>query len=800
MVPSVAVMTPTTDAPAAHHDHSTHRGHGCHHDHGGDRGRGVHRDHIVIEGARANNLKDLTLHIPKEKIVVFTGVSGSGKSSVVFDTVAVEARRQLNETFTWFIRNRLPKYERPDADVIDHLAPAIVVDQKPIGGNSRSTVGTITDIYSVMRVLFSRCADPSAGDSSVYSFNDPEGMCPECDGLGRVVRVDLDKFLDTDRSLNDGAILFRPFGTGTFPWQLVAESGLFDPDKPLREFTPDEMELLLHGKGFRVPRLNHTGSMGHNAYEGLIERFERLYIKRDLASLSDRTRQAAAEVVSERLCPQCRGARLNAKALAGRIAGRNIAQMCALETGDLIAVLAEIDDPVAAPIAAAAIERLRRLEAIGLSYLTLDRPTATLSGGEAQRLKVVRHLGSSLTGMTYIFDEPSTGMHPRDIGRLIDLLRQLRDKGNTVLVVEHDPDVIQAADHVIDMGPGAGTRGGQVVFQGTVERLRASGTLTGRRLRRSAPVKAAVRRPSGWLTVADADLHNLDNVTARFPTGVLTAVTGVAGSGKSTLVSQVFTAAHPEAVVVDQSAIAASRRSSPATYLGLMDPLRRLFAKATGADPGLFSHNSTGACPGCDGNGVIYTDLAFMDPVTTVCRTCGGTRYRPEVLRYRLRGMTIVDVLALTAEEAVERLPEKPLQAKLRTLNEVGLGYLTLGRPLSTLSGGERQRIKLADHLHRTGGIYVLDEPTTGLHMADVDTLVALLDRLVDAGNTVIVIEHDLDVVRRADWVIDLGPGGGKHGGRIVFEGTPADLLHHPDSATAAHLRKIVPGTTETTC
>ncbi|XVQ15582.1 ATP-binding cassette domain-containing protein [Spirillospora sp. CA-255316] len=762
-------MTPTDHAPAAHHDH------------------------ILIKGARENNLRDLSLRIPKEKIVVFTGVSGSGKSSVVFDTVAVESQRQLNETFTWFIRNRLPKYERPDADVIDHLAPAIVVDQKPIGGNSRSTVGTMTDIYSVIRVLFSRCGEPSAGESSVYSFNDPQGMCPECDGLGRVVRADLEKILDTAKSLNDGAILFQPFAVGTFQWQLYAESGLFDPDKPLRDFTQQEWDLFLHGKGFRVPRLNHTGRMGSNAFEGLLERFERLYIKRDLSTLSERSREAAAGMVSQRTCPACDGARLNQAALASRIGGRNIAELCALEVGDLIGALAEIGDPIGRPIAAAAIERLRRLEAIGLSYLSLDRQTSTVSGGEAQRLKVVRHLGSSLTGMTYIFDEPSTGMHPRDIGRLNDLLRQLRDKGNTVLVVEHDPDVIGVADHVIDMGPGAGTHGGNAVFQGTVEQLRASDTLTGRCLRRSAPVKQAFREPSGWLTVTGATLHNLKDVTARFPTGVLTAVTGVAGSGKSTLVSEVFTAAHPEAVVVDQSAIGTSRRSSPATYIGIMDPLRRLFAKATGADPGLFSHNSKGACPDCDGNGVIFTDLAFMDPVTTVCQACHGTRYRPEVLRHRLRGRSIVDVLALTAEEALDFFPEKPLRTRLRTLNEVGLTYLTLGQPLSSLSGGERQRIKLADQLHRTGQVYVLDEPTTGLHMADVDTLVALLDRLVDGGNTVIVIEHDLDVIRRADWVIDLGPDGGKHGGRIVFEGTPARLLESSDSITAAHLRKAVP-------
>ncbi|GAA3955904.1 excinuclease ABC subunit UvrA [Actinomadura viridis] len=754
-----------------------------------------HRDTILIEGARANNLKDVCLRIPKERIVVFTGVSGSGKSSIVFDTVAVESQRQLGETLSWFARDRLPKHERPAADVIDHLTPAVVVDQRPIGGNSRSTVGTITDILAVLRVLFSRCGQPAAGEASAFSFNDPQGMCTGCDGLGQVVGVDLDAFLDTSRSLNEGAVLFEPFKVGSWHWQLYAESGLFDPDKPLRDYTEAEWDLLLHGKGFRVPRRNRTGETGSNPYEGLVERFERLYLKRDLDALPGTARQAARRVVTERHCPDCHGARLNAAALACRIAGRNIAELCALEVSDLIAALtafAGTGDPVGAPIAAAAIDRLRRLEAIGLPYLSLDRPTSTLSGGEAQRLKVVRHLGSSLTGLTYIFDEPSTGMHPRDVGRLNGLLRRLRDKGNTVLVVEHDPDVIANADHVIDMGPGAGARGGRVVFEGPVDRLRASGTLTGRRLRRPATVKPHFRTPTGRLTVTGARLNNLKDVTVDFPTGVLTAVTGVAGSGKSTLVSQVFAVRHPEAIVVDQSPIGASRRSTPATYIGVMDPLRRLFAKAGGADPALFSHNSKGACPGCDGHGVIVTDLAFMDPVTTTCRTCRGSRYRPEALAHTLRGRTIVDVLAMTAREALDLFTEEPLVTRLRALDEVGLGYLALGQPLGSLSGGERQRVKLAHQLHRTGQVYVLDEPTTGLHMADVDTLVALLDRLVDAGNTVIVIEHDLDVVRRADWVIDLGPDGGKHGGEIVFTGTPAALLEATGSITAAHLRKAV--------
>ncbi|MEV6333614.1 excinuclease ABC subunit UvrA [Nocardia vinacea] len=753
------------------------------------------RDTIQIIGARANNLRNISLAIPKGKIVVFTGVSGSGKSSVVFGTVAVESQRQLNETFTWFIRNRLPKYERPEADVIDNLAPAVVVDQKPIGGNSRSTVGTMTDIQSIVRVLFSRYSEPSAGAATRYSFNDPVGMCPECGGLGQVVRPDLDKLLDTAKSLNEGAINFPPFAVGTFQWQIYAESGLFDPDKPLRDFTPDEWQLFLRGNGFRVPRRNKTGSMGSNAYEGLLERFDRLYIKRDLGALSDKNRAAAMAVVHAQTCPECGGARLNSDALASRINGFGIADFGRMEVTDLIDVLGELDGTPSAPIADAAIARLRRIEEVGLGYLSLDRETSTLSGGEAQRLKVVRHLGSSLTGMTYIFDEPSVGMHPRDIGRLNKLLIQLRDKGNTVLVVEHSPDVIAVADHIVDMGPGAGGHGGQVVFQGTVEKLRTSGTSTGEQLRRARPVKSASRTPTGWFTVTGADSYNLKNLTARFPTGVLTAVTGVAGSGKSTLVSDAFVRAYPQAIAVDQSAIAASRRSSPATYIGIMDPMRQVFAKEHGLEPGLFSFNSEGACAECGGAGVIFTDLAYMDPITTVCQSCHGRRYRPEVLGYAVRGASIADVLDMTAEQALDFWngnAGSKIRTPLRALNEVGLGYLTLGRSLSSLSGGERQRIKLADHLHRSGGIYVLDEPTTGLHMADVDALIALLDRLVDAGNTVIVIEHDLEVVKRADWVIDLGPDGGKHGGEIVFTGTPSALLDDQRSITADYLRRSV--------
>ncbi|MFG2497541.1 ATP-binding cassette domain-containing protein [Streptomyces sp. NPDC048441] len=760
--------------------------------------------YITITGAHENNLKEVSLRIPKGLLTVFTGVSGSGKSSVVFDTIAVESQRQLNETFTWFVRNRLPKYERPRAETIEDLSPAIVVDQKPIGGHSRSTVGTMTDIYSVMRVLFSRHGTPSAGAATAYSFNDPSGMCPECHGLGRTVHPDYDRILDPARSLTDGAILFPPFAAGTWQGQTYTNTPDLDTHKPVGRFTAAERQFLLRGgkQGGKV-NVDNTGGARDIDYEGLADRFERLYLNRDLSSLSQKTRDLVQRFLVEGACDVCHGARLNAAALATRIHGMNIADCARMEVTDLIAALEPIDDPVAGPIAAAAVAALERIEAIGLGYLSLGRETSTLSGGEGQRLKTVRHLGSSLTGMTYIFDEPSVGLHPRDVGRLNDLLLRLRDKGNTVLVVEHDPDVIAVADHIVDMGPAAGTGGGLVVFEGTPDDLRRTDTLTGRHLRRSTGVKENPREPIGGRWVKGADLHNLQDVSVRMPTGVLTAVTGVAGSGKSTLVSRAFVAEHPDTVVVDQTSIGISGRSTPATYLGIMDSVRRLFARETGEDAGLFSFNSRGACESCQGRGIIYSDLAFMDPVTTTCEACEGRRFKEEVRRLTIGGgsiggcsiggCSIVDVLEMTAGRALDFLAafdDESLRRRLRALRDVGLTYLTLGQPLSTLSGGERQRIKLATQLHRTGTTYVLDEPTTGLHMADVDGLLALLDRLVDAGNTVIVVEHNLEVVKHADWVIDLGPDGGKHGGRVVFEGTPGQLIDAEGSFTASHLRR----------
>ncbi|MCQ4193349.1 excinuclease ABC subunit UvrA [Streptomyces parvulus] len=748
---------------------------------------------ISITGARENNLQDVTLRIPKGRLTVFTGVSGSGKSSVVFDTIAVESRRQLNETFTWFVRNRLPKYERPHAEALEDLSPAIVVDQRPVGGHSRSTVGTMTDIHSVLRVLFSRHGTPGAGGATAYSFNDPAGMCPGCDGLGRTVRPDWDRILDPARSLAGGAVRFPPFAAGTWQGQAYTNSAELDPDRPVGDFTEAERAFLMRGRPGSKVTVNGSGGTWTTEYEGLADRFERLYLKRDLSGMSEKTRDLVRGFLVEGRCPECGGARLNAAARATLIDGHSIADCSDMEVTDLIAVLRRIEDPVALPIAAAAVAALERVEAIGLGYLSLGRETSSLSGGEGQRLKTVRHLGSSLTGMTYIFDEPSVGLHPRDVGRLGELLLRLRDKGNTVLVVEHDPDVIALADHVVDMGPRAGADGGRVVFEGTPAQLAASDTLTGRCLGRRTAVKAEPREADGRLWVKGAGRHNLRDVTVAFPTGVLTAVTGVAGSGKSTLVAE-LTAAHPDAVAIDQSAIGVSARSTPATYLGIMDTVRKHFARETGTEPGFFSFNSAGACGTCEGRGVIHTDLAFMDPVTTTCHDCEGRRFREEVLRLTVDGRSVADVLAMTAGQALDYFADPGLRRRLRALHDVGLTYLTLGQPLSTLSGGERQRIKLATRLHRTGAVYVLDEPTTGLHMSDVQGLLALLDRLVDTGNTVVVVEHNLDVVAHADWVVDLGPDGGRDGGRVIFEGTPRDLLAARGSSTAEHLRRATSG------
>jgi excinuclease UvrABC ATPase subunit len=745
-------------------------------------------DDIRIVGAREHNLKGVSLRIPKNKITVFTGVSGSGKSSIVFDTLAVEAQRQLNETFSWFIRNQLPKYQRPNADAIDNLTTPIIVDQKPVGGNARSTVGTMTDIYSMIRVLFSRHGKPRRKPPA-FSFNDPQGMCPECDGLGETRCVDIEQMFDRSKSLDGGAIRVPSYKVGSMDWQLYGNSGHFDTSKRLRDYSKTEWNMLLHGSGDKVTigTANSTISL---PYEGIVDRFARINLKRDVSGLGERARAAIENFIKLGDCTACAGTRLNPPALATVIGGQNIAAWSRMEVSDLIKLLTSIDDPVAAPIAEGIRVALERIESIGLGYLSLDRATLSLSGGEAQRLKMVRHLSSSLVGMTYVFDEPSTGLHPRDVGRLNDLVRALRDVGNTVLVVEHDPDVIEIADHVVDVGPRAGVHGGEIVFEGTFKQLRQAKTLTGAGLRRTGSVKENYREPTGMLPIEGADLHNLKNVSVNFPTGVLTAVTGVAGSGKSTLVSEVFMGVYPEAIFVDQSAIKASSRSTPASYLDVMDPIRKLFAKASGAAASMFSFNSAGACDECNGRGELITELAYMDPVRTHCESCDGRRFKEEVLAHKLRGKSIADVLEMPAEEAVDHFTDPAINRSLQSLVDVGLHYVSVGQSLSTLSGGERQRLKLAGKLHEASGIYVLDEPTTGLHMSDVDTIVALMNRLVDGGNTVIVVEHNLDIIRQADWAIDLGPDGGKHGGEVVFTGTPRELLAAQGSVTGEYLRR----------
>jgi excinuclease UvrABC ATPase subunit len=663
----------------------------------------MQQEYIQIRGARENNLKDISLDIPKRKITIFTGVSGSGKSSIVFDTISAEAQRQLNETFTAFVRNFLPHYPQPDADVIQNLSTAIIIDQKRLGGNSRSTVGTITDIYALLRLLFSRIGQPHAGPAYAFSFNEPAGMCPECDGIGKKMEVDLDKLLDRSKSLNEGAILHPNFSVGSWYWQAYINSGLFDADKKLADYNEEEWNNLLYGKDMKFQIQIGTGTMNSN-YEGVVEKFERLYVKSD--TISESSREKNAQYLRMGTCPLCHGARLNQAALASKINGWNIAEMAALEVDDLIDILREIDEPTARTVLESLIERLQQLVNIGLEYLSLDRETTTLSGGESQRIKMVRHLSSSLMDLMYVFDEPSIGLHPRDVHRLNELLQRLRDKGNTVLVVEHDRDVIEVADYIIDVGPKAGSNGGQIVYEGSYAGLCDADTLTGKFLNRTLPLKSEFRQRTGKMTVKNAELHNLKNVTVDIPTGVLVVITGVAGSGKSTLIHDVFLNQHPQAIVVDQAALSANIRSTPATYTGMMDDIRQLFAKTNKVSPSLFSFNSKGACPNCEGLGFIYTDLAFMEPIRTPCEICEGKRFKEEVLAYCVNGKSINDVLNMNMLEALNFFDKKSLKHQLQSIVDVGLDYLTLGQPLSTLSGGECQRIKLASELHKDGSIY----------------------------------------------------------------------------------------------
>lgn len=739
---------------------------------------------MVIQGLTQNNLKHVSFRIPKEKITVFTGVSGSGKSSIVFDTIAAEAQRQMNATYPAFVRSRLPKYPKPAVERIDNLTASVVVDQSPLGGNARSTVGTISGLYSSLRLLFSRIGKPYAGTASCFSFNDPNGMCKTCSGLGKVTRVDVEAILDTDKSWNEGCVkdsLYRP---GSWYWKQYAQSGLFDLDKPIKEYSKEEYNLLLYGSR------DGGGEPEHPKVTGLFHKYTKTLLNRDITNKSRHTQEKSQNLVAEMECPDCHGKRLNEAALSCKIGGFSIADMCEMELEQLRGVLLSIDDQSVGLLVQTLVEGLDRMIEIGLPYLHLNRDTPSLSGGEAQRLKLVRYMGSSLTGMTYIFDEPSAGMHPRDVYRMNNLLKQLRDKGNTVLVVEHDKDVISIADYVIDVGPGAGQNGGEIVFTGSFKELLKSDTLTGRAMQNSLPVKQKPRQPVGSLPVRGASLHNLKSVDADIPLGIMTVVTGVAGSGKSTLISGVFAKQYEsEVVMIDQGPITATNRSTPASFLGFFDEIRKLLAKESGKPDGLFSFNSLGACPACGGRGVIVTELAFMDPIVTECEACGGVRYNQEALACTYKGKNIVELLSLTASQAMEVFEDARIQKHLKVMEQVGLSYLTLGQPLSTLSGGERQRIKLAKNIGKKGSIIVMDEPTTGLHMSDIQKLLKLFDMIVTKGNTLVVIEHNLDVMKQADWIIDVGPDGGNKGGEVVFTGTPADMIRNADTLTAESLR-----------
>jgi excinuclease UvrABC ATPase subunit len=772
---------------------------------------------IRVHGARQNNLKDVSVEIPKRRLTVFTGVSGSGKSSLVFDTIAAESQRLINETYSTFVQGFMPTLARPDVDVLEGLTTAITVDQERMGGDARSTVGTATDAHAMLRILFSRLGQPHIGSPKAFSFNVASisgagaveferggktvkerrsfsitgGMCPRCEGRGTVSDIDLTQLFDDSKSLAEGAITVPGYTGGGWNSRLYLESGFVDPDKPIRKYTKQERHDFLYREATRmkIAGINMT-------YEGLIPRIQRSMLDKDQDGLQPHVRAFVERAVTFTACPECGGTRLSETARSSRINGVNIAEACAMQVSDLAGWVDGLDEPSAAPLLAALRQTLDSFVEIGLGYLSLDRSSGTLSGGEAQRTKMIRQLGSSLTDITYVFDEPTIGMHPQDVQRMNGLLLRLRDKGNTVLVVEHKPEAIAIADHVVDLGPRAGTEGGEVVFEGTVEGLRASGTLTGRHLGDRAVLKQKVRPPAGALEIRGATRHNLRDVDVDVPLGVLAVITGVAGSGKSSLV-QGSISGREGVVSIDQGAIRGSRRSNPATYTGLLDPIRNAFAKANGVKAALFSANSEGACPHCNGAGVIYTDLAMMAGVAVTCEECEGKRFGASVLEYHLGGRDISEVLAMPVTEAEEffgagqaRTPAA--HAILARLADVGLGYLSLGQPLTTLSGGERQRLKLAARMAEKGGVYVLDEPTAGLHLADVEQLLGLLDRLVDSGKSVIVIEHHQAVMAHADWIIDLGPGAGHDGGRIVFEGTPADLVTARSTLTGEHLAAYV--------
>ncbi len=775
-------------------------------------------DQIRVQGARENNLKGVDLDIPKRRLTVFTGVSGSGKSSLVFDTIAAESQRMINETYSAFVQGFMPTLARPDVDLLEGLTTAIIVDQERLGANVRSTVGTVTDANALLRILFSRLGQPHVGSSQAFSFNVPSvtgggaikvergagkgetisrtftitgGMCPRCEGMGNVTDIDLKQLFDESKSLSEGAITVPGYSADGWYVKIFSESGFLDGKKPIRDYSEKELDDFLYKEPTKV-RL----AGANMTYEGLVPRVQKSFLTKDLDAMQPHIRAFVERAVTYMTCPDCGGTRLNEGARSSKIEGISIADVCQMQITELAEWVRGLEAPAAAPLLKSLSQLLDSFVEIGLGYLSLDRPSGTLSGGEAQRTKMIRHLGSSLTDITYVFDEPTAGLHPHDVRRMNDLLLRLRDKGNTVLVVEHEAETVFIADHVVDIGPGAGSKGGEVVYQGDVRGLRSSGTLTGRHLDDKARLKAEARAAKGVVEIRGATQHNLKNVDVDVPLGVLVVVTGVAGSGKSSLMHGSLPAS-AGVVAVDQTPIRGSRRSNPATYSGLLEPIRKAFAKENGVKPALFSANSEGACPVCNGNGEIYTELGFMETVATPCEECGGKRFQAAVLEYKLGGKDISEVLAMPVSEAVSFFGSGPAKtpaahAILQRLADVGLGYLSLGQPLTTLSGGERQRLKLAMHMGDKGGIYLLDEPTTGLHMADVEQLLGLLDRLVDAGKSVIVIEHNLAVMAHADWVIDVGPGAGHDGGEVVFQGTPAELVAARSTLTGQHLAEHV--------
>jgi excinuclease UvrABC ATPase subunit len=746
---------------------------------------------IIIKGARQNNLKNIDLEIPRNKIVVFTGVSGSGKSSLVFQTINSEAQRQLYDTFSTFARSRLPKYEQADYDLIENLSPAILIEQKRFSGNSRSTVGTATEIFTFLRLLYSRIGSKFIGGSNHFSFNSPEGMCENCSGTGKSTKIEINSLIDWDKSINDGGILFSDFKINSIYWKQIVMSNLFDCDKPLKDYSESEINDFLYAKGIRYNMNGENGFLKGN-YEGIYNKINRLYLNKDIATLSKKKQDVIKNYTHQGICDKCNGARLNEKALSVELNGKNIHELCLLQLTDLLKFITEIENSLVLTVLQQIKTRLQYLINIGVGYLNLSREVGTLSGGEAQRVKLAKQLGSSLTEMIYILDEPSVGLHPRDVHLVNELLKDLKDAGNTVLVVEHDPDVIKIADHIIDIGPNAGSKGGKIVYQGNFEGLKNSDTLTGKFLNNPIRRRYNIRKSSDYFEVTNARANNLKNISVKIPKNNFVCITGVAGSGKSSLIHKEFLRKYKDAIVIDQKPVGQSERSNSATYTGVFDLIRKEFSKTNKVNSSLFSFNSKGACPKCNGLGFITIDMAFLDSVKSKCEECDGKRYSKKVLSYKFMGKNIFEVLELTINQAYSFFNNQQIKSKLKLLIDVGLGYLKLGQPLSTLSGGECQRVKLASELHKQGKIYVMDEPTTGLHMSDIKKIIELMNKLVENGNSLLVIEHNLDVINSSDWIIDIGPEGGISGGEIIFEGTTSDIINCNNSYTGKFLKNYV--------